>query len=196
VSEPEPKGVLARWSERKQAARRGETGDEPTAPAPSAEAPPPAPAPTEAPVLPPIESLDFHSDYTVFLAKNVPEALRRAALRKLWVSDPVLANLDGLNDYDEDFNLVDRAITLAESSYRPGLGYLDAAENQEAAPAEKLAQRDADSPGQAAASDRSDGEAGMRESDAAVGKPAETAMEPEAGEPVPSAAEPTQAAGK
>ena len=30
-------------------------------------------------------------------------ALRRLALRRLWRSDPVLANLDGLNDYDEDF---------------------------------------------------------------------------------------------
>jgi hypothetical protein len=37
------------------------------------------------------------------MREGVPEALRNRALRKLWLSDPVLANLDGLNDYDEDF---------------------------------------------------------------------------------------------
>ena len=42
----------------------------------------------EAPVLPSVDELDFQSDYTAFLAKNVPEALRRAALRKLWMQRP------------------------------------------------------------------------------------------------------------
>ena len=40
--------------------------------------------------LPPIESLGADSDYTVFLKKGVPEALRIAALRKAWVSDPFI----------------------------------------------------------------------------------------------------------
>ena len=87
------------------------------------------------PDLPSIDQLMFQSDYTAFMAKNVPEALRRAALRKLWMSDPVLANLDGLNDYYEDYNIVDQAITAAQTSYRPGKGYLDEIE-------EKLAQLD------------------------------------------------------
>jgi hypothetical protein len=80
--------------------------------------------------LPPIDELDFQSDYTAFLTENVPEELRRAALRKLWRSDPVLANLDGLNDYDEDYNLIDQVITLPQSSYRPGRGYLDESEKK------------------------------------------------------------------
>lgn len=50
--------------------------------------------------LPDIESLTFDSDFTVFLRQGVPEAIKRRALRKLWSSNPVLANLDGLNDYD------------------------------------------------------------------------------------------------
>ena len=33
----------------------------------------------------------------------MPEALQRAALRKLWRSNPVLANLDGLVDYADDY---------------------------------------------------------------------------------------------
>jgi len=128
----EAKNPLSRWSQRKAAARRGDVVDEPVAPAPVAEAPA-APQPTEpavgpeAPVLPSIDELDFQSDYTVFLAKNVPEALRRAALRKLWESDPVLANLDGLNDYDEDYHLVDTTITAAQTAYQAGQGYIEEA---------------------------------------------------------------------
>ncbi len=53
--------------------------------------------------LPDIESLDKDSDYTPFMQEGVPEALKKLALRALWRSDPVLANLDGLNDYDEDY---------------------------------------------------------------------------------------------
>ena len=70
--------------------------------------------------LPPVESLTQDSDYTVFLAEKVPEAIRTAALRKLWRSDPVLANLDGLNDYDEDFSLAAELVDLAAP--RPGVG--------------------------------------------------------------------------
>jgi hypothetical protein len=54
------------------------------------------------PALPPVDELTAESDYTPFLAREVPAELRRTALRKLWRSDPVLANLDGLNDYDDD----------------------------------------------------------------------------------------------
>ena len=73
--------------------------------------------------LPSIERLTAQSDYTVFLKKNVPEALRRRALRKLWVSDPVLANLDGLNDYDDDYTIV-TAMTMNDTSYKLGRGLL------------------------------------------------------------------------
>ena len=53
--------------------------------------------------LPEVESLDYDSDYTGFMAEGVSDALRRRALRQLWRSNPILANVDGLNDYDEDF---------------------------------------------------------------------------------------------
>ena len=137
------RNLLSRWSQRKAAVRRGEAPPEPVEealPAPldpqaadqvasiepnqdvSAEG---APADDDMPVLPPIDELTFESDYTVFLNSKVPETLRRAALRKLWTSDPVLANLDGLNDYDEDYNLVDTTITAAQSAYKVGRGYFD-----------------------------------------------------------------------
>ncbi|MGH6728371.1 MAG: DUF3306 domain-containing protein [Pseudolabrys sp.] len=140
---------LSRWSQRKFAARRGvalpaeaedvpapiRSGDDTQLPARERQA---ALQPAEAetvPVLPPIESLTFESDFTPFLAKGVSAAITRAALRKLWVSDPVLANLDGLNDYDEDYHLVDSTITVAQTNYKAGKGYLDDIED-------KLAQRD------------------------------------------------------
>src|SRR5690348_1670518 len=57
----------------------------------------------QAQALPSIETLGKDSDYTPFMRPDVPDALRNAALRKLWQSDPVFANLDGLVDYGEDF---------------------------------------------------------------------------------------------
>ena len=58
---------------------------------------------SQARALPSIETLGKDSDYTPFMRPDVPDALRNAALRKLWQSDPVFANLDGLVDYGEDF---------------------------------------------------------------------------------------------
>ena len=55
--------------------------------------------------LPDIDSLEADSDFTPFMQAGVPERLKNLALRKLWRSDPILANVDGLNDYDEDFKL-------------------------------------------------------------------------------------------
>jgi hypothetical protein len=64
------------------------------------------------PDLPDIETLDKDSDFTPFLADGVPEVVKKLALRKLWGSDPVLANLDGLNDYDEDFTIIEAIKTF------------------------------------------------------------------------------------
>jgi len=95
-------GFLRRWSRRKI-----EASEDVAAPAPAEPTATDADeAAVEEPVaiedLPDIDTLDRDSDYTVFMRAGVPEELRTLALRKLWRSDPVLANLDGLNDYDED----------------------------------------------------------------------------------------------
>ena len=60
-------------------------------------------APTASPVLPPIESLGEDSDYSAFLASDVPADLQRKALRKLFQS-PKFNVRDGLDDYDLDFS--------------------------------------------------------------------------------------------
>lgn len=54
--------------------------------------------------LPAIESLTLESDYTVFMAPNVPLDVRRRALRKLW-SYPAFNKTDGLLAYAGDYTI-------------------------------------------------------------------------------------------
>ena len=70
------------------------------------------------------ESLNYASDYTQFMKKGVPEVVRRRALSMLWQSNPVLANIDGLNDYDEDFTDAALVLKTFSSNYKVGSGYL------------------------------------------------------------------------
>ena len=132
---------LARWSRRKRGPHRDrrapvaepERRDSDAVTAAPAEDKPPADVAepgaaepgTVAEELPDIDSLDKTSDFSVFLKEGVPEAIRRKALRRLWRSDPVLANLDGLNDYDEDFSVVGMVAEHLKTIYKVGKGYLD-----------------------------------------------------------------------
>ena len=74
--------------------------------------------------LPPLEGLDKDSDFTPFLADNIPEFIRNRALKILWRSDPLFGFQDGLDDYAENFRVIDKLIDAAtQSNYRPGQGY-------------------------------------------------------------------------
>ena len=113
---------LARWSERKRAAARGEHVDDATAdaaaPAFPAAAPPPASVPpasgrapggaVDAPSgpLPAVESLTFESDFTAFMQGGVDADVKRAALRKL-LRDPRFNVMDGLDVYIDDYSQPD-----------------------------------------------------------------------------------------
>lgn len=99
---------LQRWSERKQASRVGEPASSRAdgVPAVAADA---DSLPGKTPLdeltdadMPPLDSLDEHSDFTGFLSPKVSEALQRQALRKLFQL-PSFNATDGLNDYDEDY---------------------------------------------------------------------------------------------
>ncbi len=68
-----------------------------------------------APDLPPVDGLGKDSDYTPFLEEGVPEKLARAAMRKLWSSDPIFAFRDGLDDYDEDFTIIETIVKAVTS---------------------------------------------------------------------------------
>lgn len=74
--------------------------------------------------LPDPDSMGQGDDFSAFLQSAVPERLRRRALRRLWRSNPVLANLDGLVDHGEDFT--DRATVLPgmASAYQVGRGMM------------------------------------------------------------------------
>jgi len=93
----EEEGFLGRWSRRKLAEPAPPAAE--AVPAPEDQAPEAEPAPVRPEDLPDIDSLDEHSDYTVFLKEGVPEVLKRKALRRLWRSNPVFETwgLAGLN---------------------------------------------------------------------------------------------------
>jgi hypothetical protein len=85
---------LDRWSRRKAETRQ--------------EAPPSArkqDADAKAPPgeLPPVEKLDFDSDYRAFFHPKVSEDTRRAALKKLF-SDPRFNVMDGMDVYIDDYS--------------------------------------------------------------------------------------------
>lgn len=70
------------------------------------------------------DTLEAGDDFTGFLNHAVPERLRRRALRKLWLSNPVLANLDELVDYGEDYTDAATVIENLQTAYQVGKGML------------------------------------------------------------------------
>lgn len=74
--------------------------------------------------LPDPDSLVMGDDFSGFMARNVPDHLRRRALRKLWVSNPVLANLDGLLDHGEDYTDAATVIPGMQTAYQVGKGMM------------------------------------------------------------------------
>ncbi len=153
---------LSRWSRLKHEAREETPApddtahDDTAAEAPPTEAPlteapadenaasAPAPEPFDPASLPPVESLGADSDYTPFLRADVPQELRLMALRKAWVSDPVISNFRGFAEYDWDFNApgygrllpTDRILDMVENIVRDEPAQAQpVAEEEEAAPA-------------------------------------------------------------
>lgn len=104
-TEGEGSGFLSRWSRRKAEVREQERvlkpASEPAEPVVEAEAE--AEAEFDPATLPPIDSLTAESDFSIFLKKGVPLALRTAALRKLWVTEPSVVNYKALVEYNWDF---------------------------------------------------------------------------------------------
>ena len=74
--------------------------------------------------LPDPDTLREGDDFTGFMARGVPERLRRRALRRLWTSNAVLANVDGLVDYGEDYTDAATVVDGMKTAYRVGKGML------------------------------------------------------------------------
>ncbi len=72
--------------------------------------------------LPDPDSMVEGDDFSAFLKTTVPERLRIRALRRLWTTNPVLANLDGLLEYGEDFTDAATVMENLQTAYRVGQG--------------------------------------------------------------------------
>lgn len=81
--------------------------------------------------LPDPDAMGQGDDFSAFMAQAVPERLRRRALRKLWISNPVLANLDSLVDYGEDFTDAATVVENLQTAYRVGKGMLRRIEEED-----------------------------------------------------------------
>jgi hypothetical protein len=104
-------GFLGRWSRLKRAQTKTVPPVAPVEPAPAPHLPaepdkadPPKPA-IRAEDLPPIDGLTMKSDISAFLQDGVPEELKNLALRKIWASDPFLANPDPLDIHNLDYSM-------------------------------------------------------------------------------------------
>ena len=118
--------IASRWSERRR--RVAESEAEAEAAATAAVPPPPDEAElranAEAAEAVDLSTIDARTDMSVFLKDGVSEILRKKALRQLWRSDPVFANIDRLNDYDENFADPARTVAVLQSAWQAGRGYL------------------------------------------------------------------------
>ena len=126
--------ALDRWSERKRrvaeseaeaarAAGATERGvPDPGVPDPEREAV--LAANREAAEAVDLDALKPGADLAAFFRDGVPEALRRQALKAMWRSDPVFANVDRLCDYDDDFRAASKVPAAIQSAWQAGRGYL------------------------------------------------------------------------
>ena len=121
----DPKGFLARWSQRKRKAAKQNCAEGPNdseAPqwaglgVPSARRGANAAGPAgdagktiepafDISQLPPLESITAKTDMRPFLAPGVPVEIARAALRRVWTADPAIRDHIGLSENSWDFNV-------------------------------------------------------------------------------------------
>jgi hypothetical protein len=81
--------------------------------------------------LPDPATLQAGDDFSAFMSPKVPERLRKVALRALWRSNPVLANLDGLNEYDDDYRAAMLLQEPIKTAYQVGKGMMKHIEEME-----------------------------------------------------------------
>lgn len=72
--------------------------------------------------LPDPDKLTLGDDVAGFMSKTVPDRLRRRALRQFWRTNPVLANVDGLVEYGEDYTDSAMVVENMQTLYQVGKG--------------------------------------------------------------------------
>lgn len=120
--------------------------------------------------LPDPDTLEPGQDVQQFMAHAVPERIRNRALRQLWKLNPVLANVDGLVEYGEDFTDAATVIENLQTTYQVGKGmlaHLEAlAEEKEAEETAETGEEDTDTSGGANADTAAGDAAGDRDPEA------------------------------
>ncbi len=137
------KGFLSRWSERKRQVAAEEEAIQEAASVPEL-VEDPHEGKTDEEILaelelPEPESLKLGDRVEAFMAPEVPERIRARALRAFWRTNPILANVDGLDDYCDDFTDAAFAVENIQTVYEVGKGYARKALDT----LEKLAEDDA-----------------------------------------------------
>ncbi len=89
--------------------------------------------------LPDPDTMNSGDDFGAFMTKAVPDRIRRRALRRLWLSDPLLANVDGLVEYGEDFTDAATVVENLQTVYQVGKGMLRHTSEQSDADIENIA---------------------------------------------------------
>lgn len=105
--------------------------------------------------LPDPDTMAQGDDFSAFMPKSVPDFLRRRALRRLWLSNPVLANIDGLVDYGDDFTDAAMAPAVLNTIYEVGRGMVSRVEKA----LEEIGDLDRDAPAVADAAETPETEA-------------------------------------
>ncbi|MDE4173409.1 DUF3306 domain-containing protein [Phaeobacter sp. PT47_59] len=105
--------------------------------------------------LPDPDTLEQGDDFKIFLRDVVPARIRTRALRRLWRLNPVLANVDGLVDYGEDFTDSAMVVEGMQTAYQVGKGMTKHVEElaRQAAEREKAAAAGSGSAAEMAAED-------------------------------------------
>ncbi len=140
--------------------------------------------------LPDPDTMKQGDDFSAFMADTVPERLRRRALRQLWRSNPVLANLDNLVDYGEDYTDAALVVEHLQTAYQVGKGMLKHLEAMAEA-AERAAEAAASGTGEdAAGEDMQEADAEQPALEAGAGPSAAVQEPPTALEPPAARAKP------
>lgn len=74
--------------------------------------------------LPDPDTLKQGDDFTVFMKSAIPARIRNRALRKLWLINPALANVDMLVDYGDDFTDAATVVPGMQTAYQVGKGII------------------------------------------------------------------------
>ena len=77
--------------------------------------------------LPDPETLKLGDTVEKFMDGRVPERIRARALRAFWKTNPVLANIDGLDEYCDDYTDAATVIENLQTIYEVGKGYAEQA---------------------------------------------------------------------